>query len=159
MEHICRAEITPFLFCSAFDPTFWNIFGGYQFFCWATTTPVLDFWWHLPWVSKPGWIHSLACFVACMQKNHEIHLWCDTSWPLGGQLGSQTIPIHVLVNKHWWDQLYHWLTAWDKTDALPTEKCRLGTFDPTLYLSTSYTPCDIEVKKPICTYYKDEYSA
>ena len=25
-------------------------------FCGATDTPVLDFWWRLPWVSKPGWI-------------------------------------------------------------------------------------------------------
>ena len=24
-------------------------------FCWATDTPVLDFWWHLLWVSKPEW--------------------------------------------------------------------------------------------------------
>ena len=30
-------------------------------FCGATDTPVLDFWWHLPWVSKPGWI---PCFCA-----------------------------------------------------------------------------------------------
>ena len=25
----------------------------------ATDTPVLDFWWRLPWVSKPGWIPRL----------------------------------------------------------------------------------------------------
>ena len=34
----------------------------------------LDFWWHLPWVSKPGWIPSLACFVTCMQLNLQIRL-------------------------------------------------------------------------------------
>ena len=28
-------------------------------FCGATDTPVLDFQWHLPWVSKPGWIPRL----------------------------------------------------------------------------------------------------
>ena len=28
-------------------------------FCGATDTPVLDFWWRLPWVSKPGWIPRL----------------------------------------------------------------------------------------------------
>ena len=31
----------------------------------ATDTPLLDFWWHLSWVSKPGWIpfcvHSHLC--------------------------------------------------------------------------------------------------
>ena len=26
----------------------------------ATDTPVLDFWWHLPWVSKLGWIPCLC---------------------------------------------------------------------------------------------------
>ena len=25
-------------------------------FCGATDTPVLEFWWRLPWVSKTGWI-------------------------------------------------------------------------------------------------------
>ena len=31
-------------------------------FCGATDTPVLDFWWHLPWVSKPEWT---ALFELC----------------------------------------------------------------------------------------------
>ena len=31
-------------------------------FCGATDAPVLDFWWCLPWISKPGWISSLAYF-------------------------------------------------------------------------------------------------
>ena len=26
-------------------------------YCGATDTPVLVFWWHLSWVSKPGWLH------------------------------------------------------------------------------------------------------
>ena len=34
-------------------------------FCGVTDTPVLDFWSHMPWVSKLGWNLSLACFVAC----------------------------------------------------------------------------------------------
>ena len=42
-------------------------------------------------VSKPGWIPSLACFVACMQPIPKIHLWCNTCWPLGGQHGSRDI--------------------------------------------------------------------
>ena len=33
-------------------------------FCGATDTPFLDFWWRLPWVSKPGWIPRLrASFI------------------------------------------------------------------------------------------------
>ena len=57
-------------------------------FCGATNTPVLDFWWCLPLVPKPGWIPWLAYFVACVQRNPQIHLWCDTCWPLGGQHGN-----------------------------------------------------------------------
>ena len=30
----------------------------------VTDTPVLDFWWRLPWVSKPVWIPFFACFLA-----------------------------------------------------------------------------------------------
>ena len=34
--------------------------------CGATDTPVLDFWWCLPWVSKPEWIpHLHALLPAC----------------------------------------------------------------------------------------------
>ena len=29
----------------------------------ATDTPGLDFWWHLPWVSKPGWIPHLHALL------------------------------------------------------------------------------------------------
>ena len=56
-------------------------------FCGATDTPVLDFWWHLPWSLKPGWIPSLAC----AQSIPQIHLWCNTCWPLGSQHGSRAI--------------------------------------------------------------------
>ena len=66
-------------------------FGGHQFFFGATDTPVLDFWWHLPWVSKLGKIRSLTCFFACMQWIPQIHLWCGTCWPFGGQHGSLAI--------------------------------------------------------------------
>ena len=47
-------------------------------FCRATDTPVFDFWWRLPQVSRPGWIPLLACFVTSMQRIPQIHLWCDT---------------------------------------------------------------------------------
>ena len=33
---------------------------------------------------------------------HDIHLWCDTCWPLGGQHGSWAILSHELVSRHWW---------------------------------------------------------
>ena len=59
------------------------------FFCGATDTPVLDFWLRLPWVSKPGWI-LLACFLACTTP--QIHLWCNTCWPLDGQQAACHVP-------------------------------------------------------------------
>ena len=34
-------------------------------FCEANDTPVLDYWWCLPRVSKPGWILLLVCFLPC----------------------------------------------------------------------------------------------
>ena len=34
-----------------------------------------------------------------MQQNPQIHLWCNTCWPHGGQHGSWAIPIHVFANK------------------------------------------------------------
>ena len=52
-------------------------------FCEATDTPVLDFWWHLPWVSKPGLIPSLACFVT-MEFSESPLVW-HTCWSLGSQ--------------------------------------------------------------------------
>ena len=38
----------------------------------ATGTPVLDFWWRLLWVSKPGWVlpHSLLC-----GGKYSVHSW------------------------------------------------------------------------------------
>ena len=71
-------------------------------FCGATDTPALDFWWYLSWVLKLGWIPLIVCFIACMEQNPQIHLWCDNCWPLGSQHGTWAILIHVFVNKHWW---------------------------------------------------------
>ena len=31
--------------------------------------PVLDFWWHLPWVSKPGWISCLLRYLFEMDSS------------------------------------------------------------------------------------------
>ena len=44
--------------------TFFIFWRTHVLFCGAIDTFVLDFWWCLPWVSKPGWI-SLVCSLAC----------------------------------------------------------------------------------------------
>ena len=63
-------------------------------FCGATDTPVLDFWWCLLWVSKPEWVLPYLSIVEAYVLHYtfpEIHLWCDTCWPLGGQHGSWAV--------------------------------------------------------------------
>ena len=35
------------------------------------------------------------CFLACAQWLPQIHLWCDTCQPLGGQHGSQSRSLHA----------------------------------------------------------------
>ena len=71
----------------------------------ATGDSVLDFWWCLPWVSKPGWIHLPAYFVVFVQWIPQIHLWWNTCWPLGSLDSSwvyfdQCPCTHIC--KHWW---------------------------------------------------------
>ena len=73
-------------------------------FCGATDTPVLDFWWHLPWFQSQG---GLACMLSCLHAILQIHLWCDTCRPLDGQHGTWATLTHVLavlrhIHKHWW---------------------------------------------------------
>ena len=33
---------------------------------------------------------------------HEIHLWCDTCWCIGGQHGSWADLFHIPETRHWW---------------------------------------------------------
>ena len=50
------------------------------------------------WVSKSGWISSFACFITHMQWISQIHLWCNTCWPVGGQDIARGILINVLAH-------------------------------------------------------------
>ena len=111
---------------------FLKIFGGHESFCGATDTPVLDFWWHLLWVSKPEWVLPYLSLVEAHVLHYtfpEIHLWGNTCWPLGGQHGSRAVLFHIPV-RHWWDSkpgaIMPLLTVWDQADALPTELSRFG---------------------------------
>ena len=56
----------------------------------ATDTPILDFWWYLPWAQSQG--RSLPC----MEWIPQFQLWCDTCRPLDGQHGSWAFLIHIL---------------------------------------------------------------
>ena len=42
---------------------FFKVFGGHMSLFGATGTPVLNFWWHLLWVSKPEWVLPYSFFA------------------------------------------------------------------------------------------------
>ena len=57
------------------------VFGRYMSFFGVTRTPVLDFWWHLPWGSNPEWVLPYSLF--CGGKyNVLVPLVLDFSWRL-----------------------------------------------------------------------------
>ena len=64
-----------------------EVFGGHISFFGATGSPVLDFWWHLLWVSKPEWVLPYLLFLRRRMKCTlpMIHLWCYICQPLGTQ--------------------------------------------------------------------------
>ena len=78
-----------------FRISFFKNFGGHQSFLSGHWYPCLDFCWHLPWVSKPGWIPPFdTSLPACNGL-----LIFNTHWPLDGQHGSRTfLLIHVFVH-------------------------------------------------------------
>ena len=74
---------------------FIKFFGGHESFWWGHWYPYFGLLETSPLGFKARMDPSLACFVACMQWFPEIHLWCDTRWPLGGQRGSQSRFLHA----------------------------------------------------------------
>ena len=99
------------------------LFGG------TTDTPVLDIFWHLPWISKPGLIPSCACFVAYMQWIPQIHLWYGTCWPVDDSHATLDLCTCTCtsIGGAWVQEwVCHCLTVCDKTHALLNELCWLG---------------------------------
>ena len=84
-RHVLRTVHTELKWWHSF---FLNFFEGHQFFCGTTDTPFLDFWWHLPWVSKPG-LDPLTCILHClhaMESSDSPLVWhLLTSWWPGWQ--------------------------------------------------------------------------
>ena len=73
-------------------------------FCWATDTPVFDFWWRNPLDFKAR-VGSLICTWQryTWYRFPEIQPWCNTYWPLHGQHGSQLLPrMHVSAEVGCW---------------------------------------------------------
>ena len=81
----CNSDRFLVLFHSQLKKSFFllNFLEDISPFRGATDTPVLDFWWHLPWVSKPMWIPCMLSHLC----DPQIHFWCDTCWLYRDQHG------------------------------------------------------------------------
>ena len=79
----------------------WKIFWRTSSpFCGVADTPVLDFWWRLPWVSKPERIPNLCASVPA--HNGFLRFTCGAT---PANLWRVSIDPHTCAcfNKHWWD--------------------------------------------------------
>ena len=104
--------------CQIAYPLFKTFLEDVSPFCGATDTPVLDFWWHLLWISKPEWVLPYSSLV----EVYMLHVPWDsplvwqlpTSWHPAWQL-SQLFHIPA---RHWWDSkpgaIMPPLTEWDR---------------------------------------------
>ena len=84
--------------------TFFKIvFGGHNFFLCGHWYPCFG----LLVTSPPGFKASVGSLIHAWQRHmcymfSQIHLWCNTYWPLGSQPGVQAVLFHILVSQHWW---------------------------------------------------------
>ena len=60
---------------------FVNFFRGYKCFSWGHWYPVLDSWWRMPWISKPGWITCVLPNLHAMDSSDSPLVWhLPNSW-------------------------------------------------------------------------------
>ena len=72
---------TPHMVTCGWYTSYWNAFSFFKLeyislFCWATDTPVLNFWWHLSWDSPPVW-HLLTYWWPVWQQNYTFPHTCQ----------------------------------------------------------------------------------
>ena len=59
------------------------------------------------WILISEWFPSLHFLLHFLQQqNLQIHLWCNTCWPIGGQYDSRAILVNLPVNLEW---LFSWV--------------------------------------------------
>ena len=80
-----------------------KIFGGHKSFLWGHWYPCFG-----PVVMSTLGFKArgdplLVCFLTCVQWIPQIHLWCDTCWPLYSQHGSQSHSLHAVAEVGCWD--------------------------------------------------------
>ena len=94
------------LFCSKLLKDFWT----FVFFI-----PVLDFWWCLPWVSKPAWISDLRAFCLHSMDSSDSP-WYDT-WQWSAEIfydshASEQASVSLAVRlKFVWVKFIDWLNG------------------------------------------------
>ena len=71
---------------------FWKVLEDIIPFCGPTDTPCFGLLVMSVLGFKARMDPSLVCFVACMQWIPQIHLCCDTYWPICGQHDRQAFP-------------------------------------------------------------------
>ena len=107
--------------------SFSEIFGGHQS---LRGGPLIHLIWTFgdvcPGFQSQGRFPPLDSFITCTQWIPQTHICCDTRWPLGGQHGRF---LHTsIVGAQVQDQSCCCFTACEKTDTLPNELWRLGSF-------------------------------
>ena len=79
------------------------IFAGQKSFLWGYWYPCFGLLVMSPLGFKAT-VGSLICtWWKCMcNRFHEIHFWCDTCQPLGGQHDSWADLFHIPASRYWW---------------------------------------------------------
>ena len=68
---------------------------GHKSFFWSHWCPCFRFLVMSALGFKARMDPLLVCFLTCAQWIPQIHLWCDTCWPLDSQYGSQSRSLHA----------------------------------------------------------------
>ena len=66
-------------------------------FCGATHTPALNFRWHLPWVSKPGWISQICALSSAWNGFLRFTSVATPADLLAATMVSKPFLIHILA--------------------------------------------------------------
>ena len=98
LSHVTLLEILDWY---PFFSLFFKFFKGHMSFLWGHWYPVLDFWWRLPWVSKPGWTHLHAFLPVRYSSNSPLVQHLPTSWQLACQ-PSHFDPHWILFSQKTW---------------------------------------------------------
>ena len=107
---------------------FLKFFGEHKSFLWGHWYPCFGLLMTFPLGFQP-YSHLAEAYLLHISWD-EIHLWCDTCWPLSSQHGSWDNLLHIPASRHCRGLNRRPIVP--QANALPTELCQLGWF---LYLT------------------------